>query len=77
MGTSDGNDTPAETRERLWRVDDVLAYFDCSRSWVYQKVASGELPHLNIGGLLRFDPDEIKAWARGRAAKPARVVPIR
>ena len=63
--------------ERLWTVADVAHYLSCSRSLVYQKAASGEIPTCRPGGgnMLRFDPDAIKAWARGETM-PAQVVSI-
>ena len=50
--------------EALWTADDVAAYLKVSRSWVYQHAASGTLPCLHAGGLLRFDPAVIRAWVR-------------
>ncbi|QRK05247.1 helix-turn-helix domain-containing protein [Archangium violaceum] len=41
---------------------DVSTYLQVSTSWVYQRSASGELPSLKIGGLLRFDPSAIRNW---------------
>jgi antitoxin HigA-1 len=35
-----------------------------SRSWVYHRAEAGLLPHLRVGGLLRFDPDVVRAFAR-------------
>jgi len=60
--------------ESLWDANDVAAYLKASRSWVYQKAEAGLLPSLRIGGLLRFNPEAVRAWAHG---KPAPVVPIR
>lgn len=51
--------------ESLWTADDVAAYLKVSRSWVYHRAEAGELPHLRIGGLLRFEPDAVRAYARG------------
>lgn len=53
--------------EALWDANDVARYLKTSRSWVYARVASGELPHRRLGGLLRFDPDAVRAYARGEA----------
>lgn len=62
--------------ECLWQVKDVAAYFGLSRSWVYQRAESGELPSLKVGGALRFEPEVVRAWARGE--RPAGVViPLR
>jgi excisionase family DNA binding protein len=38
-----------------------------SRSWVYLMAQSGRLPSLKVGGLLRFDPDAVRAFVRGDA----------
>ncbi len=50
--------------ERLWDANDVADFLKVSRSWVYQKAEAGLLPYLKVGALLRFDPDEIRAYAR-------------
>lgn len=62
--------------ENLWDVDDVKLFTKGSRSWVYKMAASGELPCLRLGGLLRFEPEAVRAWARGEAPPAARVVPL-
>ncbi|MBI5509039.1 MAG: helix-turn-helix domain-containing protein [Deltaproteobacteria bacterium] len=64
-----------EPREGLWDATDVGAYVKASRSWVYQKAESGELPCLRLGGLLRFDPEAVRAWVRDREHR-ATVTPI-
>jgi excisionase family DNA binding protein len=51
--------------ENLWNKDDVAAYLNVSPSWVYQKVAAGLLPHVRIGGLVRFHPELIRKFAAG------------
>ena len=50
--------------ERLWDANDVANFLKVSRSWVYQRAEAGLLPHLKVGGLLRFDPGAVRAWAR-------------
>lgn len=62
--------------ESLWTVADVAGYLKASRSWVYQKAEAGLLPSMRIGGLLRFDPEAVRAWAHGTPTV-APVVPIR
>lgn len=49
--------------DQLWAVEDVARYLKVSRSWVYHRSESGELPSLKIGSLLRFDPQAIHAFA--------------
>jgi excisionase family DNA binding protein len=51
------------TKDVLWTVAEVAAYLRVSRSWVYHRLESGLLPHIRIGGLVRFDPAEIRACA--------------
>ncbi len=50
---------------RLWDANDVARYLRVSRSWVYHRVDAGQLPSLRVGGLVRFDPDVVQAFARG------------
>ncbi len=57
----------------VWKVRDVAKFLQASESWVRHAAAGGRLPCTKIGGLLRFDPDEIRSLARPDA--PARVLP--
>lgn len=66
-----------QIEQQLWDVSDVAQYLKVSRSWVYHRAESGELPCLRIGGLLRFDPKAIHAFARGESMNNARVIPLR
>ncbi len=52
--------------EHLWDAKDLMRVLKVSRSWVYQHVEAGDLPHLRVGGLLRFEPSAIRQWARGK-----------
>ena len=53
-----------------------MRYLQASRSWVYQKAEAGIIPCLRIGGLLRFEPDAVRAFAQGSAAHIAQILPI-
>lgn len=53
-----------EATDTLWDARDVAAYLKVSRSWVYHQAEAGLLPCLRIGGLLRFDPIAVRAFAR-------------
>jgi excisionase family DNA binding protein len=68
--------SPGGETDDLWNVDDVARYFKASRSWVYQQAEGGMLPCLRIGGLLRFEPAAVKAFARGERHL-AKVLPLR
>jgi len=50
--------------DELWDANDVARYLKVSPSWVYQRAEAGQLPHLRVGGLLRFDADVVRAFAR-------------
>lgn len=62
--------------ESLWDAKDVARFLKVSRSWVYQKAEAGELPYLRIGGLVRFEPETVRAWARRVPLPAARIVPL-
>jgi len=51
--------------ESLWTAKEVAAYLKVSTSWVYMHAEAGTLPSVRIGGLRRFDPEAIRAYARG------------
>ncbi len=53
------------SNEPLWTVKDVAAYLRTSTSWVYSHADDGTLPSVRIGGLRRFQPEAIRAYARG------------
>ena len=53
--------------ERLWTVAQAANYLHCSVSWVYRAVEKGEMPHLKLGGLVRFVPRDVRAHAEGLA----------
>jgi hypothetical protein len=65
--------------ERLWKVADVATFLGASESWVRNASASGRLPRMRIGGLVRFHPDLIRAHARGEevSGTGGRVLPRR
>lgn len=67
----------ASSPESLWDANDVAAFLKVSRSWVYQKVASNLIPFVRIGGLVRFVPEHVRAFAHGQPVPPAAVVPLR
>jgi hypothetical protein len=68
---------PGGGRSGLWNPSDVATFLQVSRSWVYQKAEAGLLPVIRLPGssLLRFDPDVVRAFARGEW-KPASARPV-
>ena len=65
----------ASPDESLWDAQDVARYLKVSRSWVYHQAEAGLLPHLRVGSLLRFDPDAIRAYAKGSHVR-SKIVPF-
>ena len=70
-----GDGIPVDNARELWNANDVARYLKVSRSWVYQHAESGELPCLHVGGLIRFDPEAVRAFALGET-KPSKVLPF-
>lgn len=54
----------------LLTAEDVAADWQVSVSMVYKLRREGKLPFVRIGTLYRFDPDVVRAYARGEV--PAR-----
>lgn len=52
---------PPATSETLWTIDEVAAFLRCTVRHVHNLIPTG-LPHLYLGRLLRFDPEEVRAY---------------
>jgi excisionase family DNA binding protein len=59
-----GMGEPLAREGELWTTAEVARYVKTSRSWVYQSVATGRLPHVRIGALLQFEANAIRSWSR-------------
>jgi hypothetical protein len=66
---------PIASTKRLWDARDVATFLKASRNWVYLQAELGKIPYVRLGGLLRFDPEKIKALANGElpAVSPAKL----
>jgi excisionase family DNA binding protein len=40
-------------------------------SWVLAQARAGRIPHVRLGRYVRFEPEELRAWWRGRRRGPA------
>ena len=58
------DDRLADGERGLWDAVQVARFLRVSRSWVYQRAESGLLPCRHVGGLLRFEADAIREYAR-------------
>lgn len=43
------------------KVNDVAKKMNTSNSWVYKKAKAGIMPHVRIGGMLRFVEKDLEA----------------
>lgn len=57
--------------EPRWTKFEVAEYLNCSVSWVEKAAASGELPCYRMTRMLRFAPEEMRAycWRSSRTAE--------
>ncbi|MCU0271096.1 MAG: helix-turn-helix domain-containing protein [Acidimicrobiales bacterium] len=56
--------------ERLWTIADVAGHLGVSERTVRTWQRKYGLPHLRIGGTIRFRPEEIRAWVDRHEAHP-------
>lgn len=57
--------------ERLLRVPDICERLALSRSIVYEKIASGEIPSVAIGRTRRVQEADLDAWIQAKAREQA------
>ena len=64
-------------QHELWTVEEVARKWRVKPSWIYQYMA--ELPHLKLGILVRFDPEELRKYLSSvrRGPKPVDKIPSR
>ena len=60
---------PEESLERLLSPQEVMRSLQVGRSKFYLMVASGELPAVRFGRMLRFRPQDVQALIEKRAAQ--------
>lgn len=55
----------------LLTVEQVCALLAVRKSWVYQAVAEGRIPHVRLGerGPVRFRPEELEQWLSRQSTK--------
>ncbi len=60
----------AHATEPPWTAEDVATFLRVSLSMVYKLRRMGALPAVRVGALFRFQPDEVRAYARGELGQP-------
>ena len=66
-GTSEKKN-PAPEKGML-TVEGLAHKMGISTTWIYRKCKAGILPHLRIGGVVRFMEKDLEAWMAGHKVK--------
>jgi excisionase family DNA binding protein len=56
-----------EGKRGAWSASELAELLGCSGKHIYALAKSGRIPHLRIGGMIRFDPGITGAWLRERS----------
>lgn len=49
-----------ESEKKLLKASDLAKRFNCSKSGIYKLAAGGKIPHVKLGGSVRFDFEEVR-----------------
>ena len=67
LATSNGHVPEAPEPWRLLTLEEAAACLTRSTRWVRERVKAGDLAYVRLdGGAFAFDPDDVRAFARGR-----------
>lgn len=55
---------------KLLTSDDLCDQLKMKKSTLYQMTCAKKIPHLKIGGFLRFDQDQIDEWLEKQSVAP-------
>ena len=61
--------------EKLWDSKQLAEYLGLSISHIRRLLCRGQIPGFKIGGVWRFDPDEIREWLE-KDRRPKKVVKV-
>lgn len=53
--------------QRLLTAKEVADYLQCSLQHIYNLVWRGEIPYVKVGGLLRFQKEQLIEWLHERS----------
>ena len=56
------NNGTARNEDIIFDLKGLCEYLSVSEQWVYNRVHLKEIPHLKIGGVLRFQKKQIDKW---------------
>lgn len=72
MNQNPNQSSPLKTIPTLMTVEDVASYLKVAVQSVYRWASQEKIPHLKVGGSLRFDPNEIQEWLNKKPARRGR-----
>ena len=55
-----------ESKRGAWSASELAELLGCSGKHIYALAKTGRMPHLRIGGMIRFDPRTTATWLRER-----------
>lgn len=56
-------------KKKYLNVKDVAYVFDIHTQTIYTWVRKNRIPHYKVGGVIRFNPDQVIKWAKKRRVK--------
>jgi excisionase family DNA binding protein len=65
LGLFEAKEEEEKALSNLLTVEELSKVLKVKRSWIYEKVRQGRIPHYKLGKYLRFDLFEIKKWLEG------------
>ncbi len=57
-------------KRKAMKAPELAALLRVSPQLIYKMAAAGKVPHLRIGGSIRFDPATIDEWLKGAVSFP-------
>ncbi len=64
MLKQEGQTEPTLNKRKLATIDETAIFLNVPKSWLYDRTRRNEIPCVRLGKYVRFDLDEIAAWAR-------------
>lgn len=61
---------PTVLPDELWTIDELAAYLDMGRRYVYRLTSERRIRFYKIGNQLRFDPRDVAAFVANSAVHP-------
>jgi excisionase family DNA binding protein len=58
------------TVHELLDAEEAGKLLNVPKSWVLAEARAGRIPHVRLGRYVRFEPDALRAWWRGRRRGP-------